>query len=206
MLAPCRGPLSPVTRAAELRRDGSSSVMYRGACAVRTAGSTTTRSSIRVRPTRAGPCGAGASASPAAAGSPPTSGSTRFPSSSASGRARPSRSTPPSSRPGSSGRSRAAPRRRGGRPSSPRSRRRPGRGPGGPERPVGLAVLERLRVLDPVSYLRFASVYKGFEDLADFEREFVELQKTTAPKRRGAPSGRRTRIPSALETLALTRR
>lgn len=49
---------------------------------------------------------------------------------------------------------------------------------------VGLAVLERLRSLDPVSYLRFASVYKGFEDLSDFEREVVELQKTTAPKRR----------------------
>jgi transcriptional repressor NrdR len=50
---------------------------------------------------------------------------------------------------------------------------------------IGRAVLERLRVLDPVSYLRFASVYKGFEEIADFEREFVELQKTTAPKRRG---------------------
>ena len=50
---------------------------------------------------------------------------------------------------------------------------------------IGRAVLERLRVLDPVSYLRFASVYKGFEGIADFEREFVELQKTTAPKRRG---------------------
>lgn len=48
---------------------------------------------------------------------------------------------------------------------------------------VGLAVLERLQALDPVSYLRFASVYKGFEDVTDFEREFAELQKTTAPKR-----------------------
>ena len=60
---------------------------------------------------------------------------------------------------------------------------------------MGVAVLERLRALDPVSYLRFASVYKGFEDLADFEAEVVELQrgaqaldlgrpleKTTAPK------------------------
>jgi hypothetical protein len=27
-------------------------------------------------------------------------------------------------------------------------------------------------------------VYKGFEDLADFEREVGELQKTTEPKRR----------------------
>jgi len=49
---------------------------------------------------------------------------------------------------------------------------------------VGMAVLERLRALDPVAYLRFASVYKGFEKLSDFEREVGELQKTTAPKRR----------------------
>jgi transcriptional repressor NrdR len=49
---------------------------------------------------------------------------------------------------------------------------------------IGLAVLERLRVLDPVSYVRFASVYKGFEELGDFEREVGELQKTTPPKAR----------------------
>jgi transcriptional repressor NrdR len=49
---------------------------------------------------------------------------------------------------------------------------------------VGVAVLEHLRALDHVAYLRFASVYKGFEDLADFEREVGELQKTTAPKQR----------------------
>jgi len=53
---------------------------------------------------------------------------------------------------------------------------------------VALAVLERLRVLDPVSYLRFASVYKGFEDVTDFEREVAVLQKSTAPKRHPAPS------------------
>jgi transcriptional repressor NrdR len=47
---------------------------------------------------------------------------------------------------------------------------------------VGMAVLERLRALDHVAYLRFASVYKGFEELADFEREVGELQKTTEPK------------------------
>jgi transcriptional repressor NrdR len=49
---------------------------------------------------------------------------------------------------------------------------------------VGKAVLEHLRALDPIAYLRFASVYKGFDDLADFEREVDELQKTTAPKQR----------------------
>jgi transcriptional repressor NrdR len=47
---------------------------------------------------------------------------------------------------------------------------------------VGRTVLERLRQLDPVSAVRFASVYKGFDDLGDFEREVVELQKSTAPK------------------------
>jgi transcriptional repressor NrdR len=49
-----------------------------------------------------------------------------------------------------------------------------------------MSVLERLRGLDHVAYLRFASVYKGFEDLADFEREVGELQKTTAPKGRSS--------------------
>jgi transcriptional repressor NrdR len=45
---------------------------------------------------------------------------------------------------------------------------------------VGVAVLERLRELDAVAYLRFSSVYKGFEDLADFEREVGELQRDLA--------------------------
>lgn len=36
---------------------------------------------------------------------------------------------------------------------------------------VGLAVLDRLRDLDEVAYLRFASVYKDFTDIGDFERE-----------------------------------
>jgi transcriptional repressor NrdR len=49
---------------------------------------------------------------------------------------------------------------------------------------VGLAVLERLRELDDVAYVRFASVYKGFEDLGDFQREVGLLTKTTEPKRR----------------------
>jgi transcriptional repressor NrdR len=50
---------------------------------------------------------------------------------------------------------------------------------------VGRAVLERLRDVDEVGYVRFASVYKGFEGLGDFEREVGLLIKTTAPKTRG---------------------
>lgn len=49
---------------------------------------------------------------------------------------------------------------------------------------VGRAVLERLRELDVIAAVRFASVYKGFDDLSDFERELTLLTKRTAPKRR----------------------
>ena len=49
---------------------------------------------------------------------------------------------------------------------------------------VGVAVLERLQQLDDVAYLRFASVYKGFEEAGDFQREAGLLTKTTEPKRR----------------------
>ena len=49
---------------------------------------------------------------------------------------------------------------------------------------VGVAVLERLRLLDDVAYLRFASVYKDFDDLRDFQREVGALAKTTDPKPR----------------------
>jgi transcriptional repressor NrdR len=41
---------------------------------------------------------------------------------------------------------------------------------------VGMAVLEPLRELDEVAYLRFASVYRAFEDLADFESEIALLR------------------------------
>ena len=49
---------------------------------------------------------------------------------------------------------------------------------------VGVAVLERLKSLDDVAYLRFASVYKGFEEARDFQREVGLLTKTTEPKRK----------------------
>lgn len=42
---------------------------------------------------------------------------------------------------------------------------------------VGLAVLERLRLLDDVASVRFASVYKGFEDVGDFTRELGLLRE-----------------------------
>ena len=42
---------------------------------------------------------------------------------------------------------------------------------------IGHNVLDRLRVLDEVAYLRFASVYKGFDEPEDFKREMVLLKK-----------------------------
>ena len=40
---------------------------------------------------------------------------------------------------------------------------------------IGHAVLEKLRATDEVAYLRFASVYKEFQDAADFEKEMAAL-------------------------------
>ncbi len=51
---------------------------------------------------------------------------------------------------------------------------------------IGLAILPPLRELDEVAYLRFASVYQGFESLDDFESAIALLRidhssESTAP-------------------------
>lgn len=46
-----------------------------------------------------------------------------------------------------------------------------------PSNEVGLAILGPLRELDEVAYLRFASVYRSFESLADFEAEIQTLRR-----------------------------
>ena len=45
-----------------------------------------------------------------------------------------------------------------------------------PAHEIGLAILTPLRELDEVAYLRFASVYRSFESLADFEAEISALK------------------------------
>ncbi|MEE3850555.1 transcriptional regulator NrdR [Gordonia sp. LSe1-13] len=45
-----------------------------------------------------------------------------------------------------------------------------------PSNEVGLAILGPLRDLDEVAYLRFASVYRSFDSLEDFQREIDDLQ------------------------------
>ena len=50
---------------------------------------------------------------------------------------------------------------------------------------IGVAVLERLRAIDEVAYMRFASVYKDFQEITDFERELgILLQKREPAKHR----------------------
>ena len=45
-----------------------------------------------------------------------------------------------------------------------------------PAHEVGLAILEPLRLLDEVAYLRFASVYRAFESAEDFANEIALLR------------------------------
>ena len=47
---------------------------------------------------------------------------------------------------------------------------------------LGLAVLEALRELDDVAAVRFASVYKGFEQVDDFARELGLLGRDVTPQ------------------------
>ena len=42
---------------------------------------------------------------------------------------------------------------------------------------IGELVMKKLKTLDKVAYIRFASVYKEFEDLERFEEELEKLQK-----------------------------
>lgn len=44
-----------------------------------------------------------------------------------------------------------------------------------PSRVIGEALMARLRELDPVAYVRFASVYRSFEDVGDFMSELAGL-------------------------------
>ncbi|MDW5323832.1 MULTISPECIES: transcriptional regulator NrdR [unclassified Plantactinospora] len=58
-----------------------------------------------------------------------------------------------------------------------------------PSHDVGLAILGPLRELDEVAYLRFASVYRSFESLDDFEREIDALRAAAVARSRSAVDG-----------------
>ena len=56
---------------------------------------------------------------------------------------------------------------------------------------IGEQVLEALRELDRVAYVRFASVYREFQDVDEFTRELERLERAEAPQQ---PVARRTRV------------
>jgi transcriptional repressor NrdR len=79
-----------------------------------------------------------------------------------------------------------------------------------PSHEVGLAILGPLQALDEVAYLRFASVYRSFESLADFEQEITALRARREEAESGesgesggggagpaAPPGASSRVPAA---------
>jgi transcriptional repressor NrdR len=65
------------------------------------------------------------------------------------------------------------------------------KGPEVTSQQVGVEVLQHLQRLDKVAYIRFASVYKDFQELTDFERELGALQQGGLEKRQ--PAKRATR-------------
>lgn len=59
------------------------------------------------------------------------------------------------------------------------------KGPTVTSQQIGVEVLSALRRTDEVGYLRFASVYKDFQEITDFERELgLLLEKKEPAKRR----------------------
>lgn len=46
-----------------------------------------------------------------------------------------------------------------------------------PSQMIGNLVMEQLRKLDKVAYIRFASVYRSFEDIREFNEEIAKLQE-----------------------------
>lgn len=58
-----------------------------------------------------------------------------------------------------------------------------------PSRLLGDWVMEELRELDEVAYVRFASVYRSFQDVNAFREEIERLQSASSPelKRRQLP-------------------
>jgi len=51
-------------------------------------------------------------------------------------------------------------------------------------RVVGEMVMEELRALDEVAYVRFASVYRRFQDITEFQDEIERLRDATEEERR----------------------
>lgn len=53
-----------------------------------------------------------------------------------------------------------------------------------PARQLGEWVMEELRNLDQVAFVRFASVYRSFQDVSEFRDEIERLEKQPSPEER----------------------
>ena len=49
---------------------------------------------------------------------------------------------------------------------------------------IGTMVMEGLKELDPVAYVRFASVYRDFQDIKDFSEEINSLSGSASSKKK----------------------
>jgi transcriptional repressor NrdR len=55
---------------------------------------------------------------------------------------------------------------------------------------IGELIMENLKSLDTVAYIRFASVYRDFKDVREFKEELEQLLQTREPQRDGGKRGR----------------
>jgi transcriptional repressor NrdR len=52
-----------------------------------------------------------------------------------------------------------------------------------PSSRIGELVIDRLKLLDEVAYVRFASVYRQFKDIGQFMTELKDILRTDSPKK-----------------------
>jgi len=50
-----------------------------------------------------------------------------------------------------------------------------------PARAIGEAIMERLKTIDQIAYVRFASVYKEFRDIDELAQEISDLRREARP-------------------------
>ena len=58
-------------------------------------------------------------------------------------------------------------------------------------RQIGEMVMKELHKLDDVAYIRFASVYKSFQDVDDFQDAIKEVQKPALSQPKGPVTGKK---------------
>ena len=69
-----------------------------------------------------------------------------------------------------------------------------------PSRLIGELVMNELRGLDEVAYVRFASVYRSFQDVTEFQEEVKRLQSKPKKKRKRTQL---SLLPDAVNTLSI---